>query len=77
MKTNEEKLKGLVVDCLPNLFYKVELEDGKIIRAYMAGKMKLNRIRVIVGDKVEVVVPEKGEIYRLVYRFQFLTFLMA
>lgn len=68
MKKVENKIKGVVVDCLPNTQFKVELENGKIVLAYMAGRMKLNRIKVILGDKVELVVPDKGEIYRLVFR---------
>lgn len=61
--------KGIVLECLPNLYFKVELESTKIVSAYMAGKMKINKIRVIVGDRVEVLVPEQGIIYRLVKRF--------
>lgn len=68
MSKNENKVSGVVIDCLPNVTFKVELEDGKIVRAYMAGKMKINRIKVILGDKVEVEVPEYGDIYRLVRR---------
>lgn len=69
MKKQENKTKGLVVDCLPNAHFKVGLEDGKVIRAYMSGKMKVHMIKVILGDKVEVVIPEQGEIYRVVKRF--------
>ncbi len=70
MRKKENKAKGQVVDCLPNAHFKVELEGtGEIIRAYLGGKMKLNSIKVILGDKVEVVVPDQGEIYRLVKRF--------
>ena len=66
MTKNTEK--GKVLDCLPNLQYKVELADGRVVRAYLAGKMKMNKIKVIIGDKVSVEIPETGEIYRLVHR---------
>lgn len=68
MSKDDVKIKGVVVDCLPNCFFMVELENQKTVRAYLAGKMKLNRIKVLLGDKVEVVVPDQGEIYRLVRR---------
>lgn len=64
----ETTTKGKVVDVLPNTQFKVELGDGKIIRAYLGGRMKLNSIKVMLGDSVEMVVPTSGEIYRVVKR---------
>jgi translation initiation factor IF-1 len=69
MSTSEKKTTGIVEECLPNVQYKIMLENGKQIRAYLSGKMKMNRIKVMIGDKVELIVPDKGEIYRVVYRF--------
>lgn len=54
MEITSNKVVGVVIDALPNTEFKVQLEDGKIIHTYMSGKMKINRIRVLVGDKVEV-----------------------
>lgn len=54
METTSNKVVGVVTDALPNTEFKVQLEEGKIIHTYMSGKMKINRIRVLVGDKVEV-----------------------
>lgn len=48
------KVIGIVTEALPNTEFKVELEGNKIIHTYLSGKMKLNRIRVLVGDKVEI-----------------------
>ncbi len=45
---------GIVVEALPNTMFKVKYEDGTQEIAYLAGKMKLHRIRVLVGDTVEV-----------------------
>ncbi len=45
---------GTVVELLPNTMFRVELEDGHVILAHSSGKMKKNRIRVLVGDKVTV-----------------------
>ena len=53
--TSVNKVTGIVIESLPNTEFKVELaEDKRIIHAYMSGKMKINRIRVLVGDKVEI-----------------------
>jgi translation initiation factor IF-1 len=52
--TTSNKVLGFVTEALPNTEFKVQLEDGKIIHTYMSGKMKINRIRVLPGDKVEV-----------------------
>ena len=44
----------------------MESEKKKLV--YLSGKMKVNKIRVLIGDKVELVVPDTGEIYRLIRR---------
>lgn len=48
------KITGSVVEALPNTEFKVQIENGTIIHTYLSGKMKINRIRVMVGDRVEV-----------------------
>ena len=53
-KTAQEKTIGVVTEALPNTLFRVELENGSIVLAYLAGKMRLNRIRVLIGDKVEL-----------------------
>lgn len=47
-------LTGFVTEALPNTTFKVKLEDGASILAHLSGKMRLNFIRVLVGDRVEV-----------------------
>lgn len=59
---------GTIVEAMPNLLYKVELDDGKIVKAYTGGKMKHNKIRMLVGDKVEFVVDLQGNNNRIVKR---------
>lgn len=56
MSEKEELLEfsGEVVDKLPNAMFKVKLENGHEIIAHTAGKMRKFRIRVMVGDKVDV-----------------------
>lgn len=65
----ESKKSGSVTEALPNLQFMVEIEGGRIMRCYLAGKMHKNFIRVLIGDRVEVVVPSTGEIGRIVKRF--------
>jgi translation initiation factor IF-1 len=63
MKTPKDNLvSGLVLEALPNAEFKIELEDKKIIHGYLGGRMKLNRIRVLVGDKVQLELnPYEGK----------------
>lgn len=63
MKTPKDNLAvGLVMEALPNTEFKIEMEDGKIIHVYLGGKMKMNRIRVLVGDRVQIEVnPYEGK----------------
>ena len=62
------KLEGIVSDMLPNAQCKVLLDRGDTIRAYIAGKLMINKIRIIVGDKVIVEKPSGSEIGRIVFR---------
>ncbi|MFI4983782.1 MAG: translation initiation factor IF-1 [Rickettsiales bacterium] len=48
------EFKGKVLELLPNATFRVQLENGHIIIAYTSGKMRKNRIRVLVGDDVMV-----------------------
>lgn len=48
------EFQGVVLELLPNANFRVELENGHIIMAHTSGKMRKNRIRILVGDKVTV-----------------------
>ena len=65
------ELEGLVVENLPNAMFKVELENGHIILAHVSGKIRMNYIRILPGDKVTVEMSPydltKG---RITYRFK-------
>ncbi len=54
MKEELLELTGVVTDKLPNAMFKVKLENGVEILAHTAGKMRKFRIRVMVGDKVDI-----------------------
>lgn len=60
---------GVVMEALPNTLFRVKL-DGKddIILAYLAGKMRMHRIRVLIGDKVELVLEPYGGRARITKR---------
>lgn len=68
----EERLEfeGKVVEALPNAMFRVEIESGHIILAYVSGKMRTRFIRILTGDKVRLEISPydltKGRItYRL------------
>jgi len=72
---NEKKkeffeVEGIIIESLPNAQFKVKLDNGIIITAYLSGKMRMNYIRVVEGDRVKVEISpydlEKGRItYRI------------
>ncbi len=60
---------GVVTEALPNTLFRVKL-DGKeeIVLAYLAGKMRMHRIRVLIGDKVELALDSYGGRARIIKR---------
>ena len=48
------ELEGTVVEALPNAMFKVEIQGGHIILAHISGKLRMNFIRILPGDKVTV-----------------------
>jgi translation initiation factor IF-1 len=75
----EEKLpttRGVVTEALPSTLFRVEIEDNsgsneekKEILAYLGGKMRMHRIKVLIGDAVEVVLDPYGGKGRIIKRF--------
>lgn len=60
---------GTVVEALPNTLFRVQLEGTEtIILAYLAGKMRMNRIRVLIGDRVELEQDQYGGRARITRR---------
>lgn len=51
-KTDVVEIEGTVVEKLPNAMFKVELENGHIVLAHISGKLRMNFIRILPGDKV-------------------------
>ena len=48
------ELEGVVVESLPNTMFQVEIEGGHTILAHISGKLRMNFIRILPGDKVTV-----------------------
>ena len=48
------EIEGTVVETLPNTNFKVELENGHQILAHISGKLRMNYIKILPGDKVKV-----------------------
>ena len=48
------ELEGTVLEALPNATFKVQLENGHVILAHISGKLRMNYIRILPGDKVTV-----------------------
>ncbi|MEJ2731967.1 MAG: translation initiation factor IF-1 [Anaerolineae bacterium] len=73
VKDSKEKIEfeGTVVDCLPGTQFKVELDNGHEVLAYLSGKMRRYYIRVLLGDRVLVELsPYDLTRGRITYRFK-------
>lgn len=68
MDTQAPEIQGLVEEALPNTLFKVSLESGEVVLAYLAGKMRLHRIKVLVGDKVLLKLDPYGGKARITRR---------
>ena len=64
------RLEGIVEEALPGLLFRVKLDNGREILAHPAGRLKINHIRVIPGDRVAVEMPSPDDRRgRIVKRF--------
>lgn len=48
------EMEGKVLEALPNAMFQVELESGHVILAHISGKLRMNYIKILPGDKVKV-----------------------
>jgi len=69
LKDQKPKVNGVVIEALPDTTFKVRLDDGREILAYLAGKMRLNYIKVMLGDKVALELSPDGARGRITFRF--------
>jgi translation initiation factor IF-1 len=64
-------VEGTVVEPLPNAMFRVELENGYKVLAHSSGKMRMHRIRILPGDKVQVeITPYDMTRGRITYRYK-------
>ena len=54
MKEDVIEVEGVVVEALPNTNFKVELENGHQVLAHISGKLRMNYIKILPGDKVKL-----------------------
>ncbi len=70
-KEENIEVQGTIIETLPNAMFRVELDNGQVILAYVAGKMRMHFIKILPGDKVTVELSPydltKG---RITYRFK-------
>jgi translation initiation factor IF-1 len=67
-KDDTNTVIGTVTEALPNTLFRVDIGEGNIIISYLAGKMRMHRIKVLVGDKVEVLLDPYGGKGRIIKR---------
>ena len=68
-KADVIEIEGVVVEKLPNAMFKVELENGHIVLAHISGKLRMNFIKILPGDKVTLEMsPYDLSTGRLVWR---------
>lgn len=68
-KEDTIKVDGVVEELLPNMNFKVLLENGMHVHAHLCGKMRMRNIRVLVGDRVSIEMsPYDLTKARIVYR---------
>ncbi len=69
-KTETTVVQGEIIEALPNIMFRVKLEgEERVILCHLAGKMRLNHIRVLPGDKVKVEMSPYDETKgRIIYR---------
>lgn len=68
-KEDTIKIEGTIEELLPNMHFRVNLENGMAVIAHLSGKMRMRNIRVLMGDKVSVEMsPYDLSKARIVYR---------
>jgi len=67
-KDDKNIVIGTVTEALPNTLFRVDIGEGKIVLSYLAGRMRIHRIKVLVGDRVEVLLDSYGGKGRVIKR---------
>ena len=65
------EVEGTVMEPLPNAMFRVELENGHVVLAHISGKMRMNFIRILPGDRVKLEMsPYDLTRGRITYRYK-------
>jgi translation initiation factor IF-1 len=64
----EKSSLGTIIEALPNAFFRAQMDDGNEILAYLSGKMRIYRIKVLVGDRVKIELGPDGKKGRIIQR---------
>ena len=65
------EIDGIVKEALPNATFRVELENGHIILCHIAGRMRMNYIKILQGDKVKIeLTPYSLDKVRITFRYK-------
>ena len=67
-KEEIDVVDGRVVEALPSTLFKVQTSDGKEVLSYLGGRMRVHKIKVLVGDKVSVQIDPYGGKARITRR---------
>lgn len=67
-KDENNIISGTVIEALPNTLFRVEVGQEKTVLSYLSGKMRMNRIKVLVGDRVDVLLDPYGGKGRIIKR---------
>jgi len=63
--------EGVITETLPNAYFRVQLENGKEVLAHISGKMRMNYIKILPGDKVKIeLTPYDLTRGRITYRYK-------
>ena len=77
-KADVIEIEGKVIEKLPNAMFQVQLENGHVVLAHISGKLRMNYIRILPGDKVTLEMSPydltKG---RIIWRSQKITFFLT
>ena len=65
------EVEGTILEALPNAMFQVQLENGHVILAHISGKIRMNFIKILPGDRVTVeLTPYDLNLGRITYRFK-------
>lgn len=68
MADEPEEIEGVIEERLPDALFRVVLDSGEEVMAYLAGRMRMYRIKVLIGDRVRLVLDPYGGKARIIRR---------